>query len=238
MFQLLVIEDDENAAALVRSMVERFPRSEEFAIEVADASILGGRLPEGCHADIAIVDIELGQDRQNGIDLVRRWFPESSGVQVIYATGYIEYCTAVYQTEHVSFLVKPLKQDELDFALDRALENIEKRQRETLAISANGSVKIVPAAKIEFVESKLRKVHVHMGSEVLQTYATLTEVESRLPDYFVRCHKSFLVNMNLIAEIKATNVTMCSGSVVPISQGRRKEVKGRFAKFLAFPAAD
>ena len=237
MFQLLIIEDDEDAAKFIASMVEKHPQASGFSVQIADPSVLEDRLAKEAMPDIAIVDIELGQGCQNGIELVRRFFPQTSGTQVIYATGYIEYCTAVYQTKHVSFLVKPLKQDEFDFALGRALQNIEKAKREVLPVQADGIVKMVPSAGIEYIESKLRKVHIHVEGHVLQMYATLSDIEAQLPSYFARCHKSFLVNMNHITEMKAGSLTMRSGDVVPVSQGKRKEVKERFAKFLAYPVS-
>ena len=233
MLQLLIIEDDKDAAAFIADMVEKHPQASGFSVRIAEPSSLESCLAKGAMPDIAIVDIELGQGRQNGIELVRHFFPQTSGTQVIYATGYIEYCTAVYQTEHVSFLVKPLKQDEFDFALSKALQNLEKAKREVLPVQADGVVKMVPTTGIEYIESKLRKVHIHAEGCVMQMYATLSDIEAQLPSYFARCHKSFLVNMNHIAEMKAGSLTMRSGEVVPVSQGRRKEVKERFAKFLA-----
>ena len=41
--------------------------------------------------DLLLMDIRLGEE--NGIDLVKRLTPEVSGIQVIYITGYVEYCT-------------------------------------------------------------------------------------------------------------------------------------------------
>ena len=49
---------------------------------------------------------------------MRDLFPTGSKTQVIYATGYIEYCTPVYETQHVYFLVKPVRQSTLDDALN------------------------------------------------------------------------------------------------------------------------
>ena len=238
MYRVLIVDDDAAAAATVRTMVEQHPRAAEFEIEIAESpSLEGDSSPEGHMPDIAIVDIDLGEEYGNGIDLVRKRFPKDSGTQVVYVTGYIEYCTAVYQTEHVSFLVKPLKQEELDDALDRALRNIDQGKREVLAVQARGVVRLVPSARIEYIESRLRKVYVHAGGKVLEMYATLSDVEEQLPSYFVRCHKSYLVNMKRVVEIHADSLLMRSGESVPVSQARRKEVKERFARALALPLA-
>ena len=235
MYSVLVIEDDNTAADHIRSMLENCPHSRILHVTHADVAALDVLLGENQAPNIAIVDIELGDNCENGIDLVKRCFPETSRTQIIYATGHIEYCTAVYQTAHVSFLVKPLRQTELNFALNKALANIRKVQRELFPIHTGNTVKMIPAGSIEYLESKLRKVTIHFNGKEFQMYATLSDVESKLPSYFIRCHKSFLVNMNHIVEVKTNSLLLQSGVVVPVSQGRRKEVRKQFTGFLAMP---
>lgn len=71
------------------------------------------------------MDICLGEE--SGIELVKRLAPETAGVQVIYVTGYVEYCTKVYETEHISFLLKPVDRVELLQAVTRAKERLVRR---------------------------------------------------------------------------------------------------------------
>lgn len=85
---------------------------------MASRSELEYFVSEGHAVDILITDINLGTDAADGISTVRDLFPAGSKTQVIYATGYIEYCTPVYETQHVYFLVKPVRQSALDDALN------------------------------------------------------------------------------------------------------------------------
>ena len=172
MYQVVIVEDDAAQAEIIRSMIECSPRGGELAIEhVVDAESLTARLAEEPAIDVLVMDIELGSEDANGIDLVKRYFPAGCGTQVIYVTGFVEYCTSVYRTEHLYFLVKPFAQDDLDDALSRVLERLE------------------------------------------------------LPASFIQCHKSFLVNMDHVKELKADSVVLSSNQVVPVSQKRRKFVR-------------
>lgn len=74
------------------------------------------------------MDIELGPD-ECGIDAAKRLFPARTGVQVIFIAGHMEYCTRMYETEHISFLVKPIQSEDLKHTLDRAAAR-GRRQRE------------------------------------------------------------------------------------------------------------
>lgn len=41
----------------------------------------------------------------SGIHFVQKYFPAATGTQVIFITGYVEYCTKVYEANHLYFLV-------------------------------------------------------------------------------------------------------------------------------------
>ena len=97
-------------------------------------------------------------------------------------------------------------------------------------------MRAVQPSRITYVESDRRKLHIHAGKDVLTTYATLDALMRDLPDTFVRCHKSFLVNMRYIAFIEATRIGLLSGEVVPVSQKRRRATQEAFARYVGVGA--
>lgn len=226
MYQVVIVEDDAAQAEIIRSMIECSPRGGELAIEhVVDAESLTARLAEEPAIDVLVMDIELGSEDANGIDLVKRYFPAGCGTQVIYVTGFVEYCTSVYRTEHVYFLAKPVAQDDLDDALDRAFARLAARASKPLSIRFGGKVVLVAPEQISYIESDRRKVHIHVGAEDIETYASLSDIAAELPASFIQCHKSFLVNMDCIRELKGDSVMLASSQAVPVSQKRRKLVR-------------
>lgn len=171
---------------------------------------------------IALMDIEIDGGR-NGIAATQTLFPEGCGVQVIYITGFIEYCTAVYETEHVSFLLKPARPAELDHALRQALAKVENTG-EPLHITVNKHSQAIYPERILYIESRLRTLNFHCASSVIRTYMQLNDIEPQLPDYFLRCHTSFLVNMRAVEMSTGSDLILTNGEKVPISQRRRKLV--------------
>lgn len=226
MYQVVLVEDDAAQAEILCRMVGRSPRGGEVVVEhISDAASLEARLAEGSPVDVLMMDIELGSEDANGIDLVKRYFPAGCGTQVIYVTGFIEYCTSVYRTEHVYFLAKPVAQDDLDDALGRAFERLEARANKPLSVRFGGKMVLVAPEQIGYIESDRRKVRIHVGAEDIETYASLTDLAAELPASFVQCHKSFLVNMDHVKELKGDSVMLASGVSVPVSQKRRKLVR-------------
>ena len=118
-YTVCIVEDNAECAAALIDRVAASPFSEGLVIhEMASRAELESFVSEGRAIDILITDINLGTDAADGISMVRDLFPVGSKTQVIYATGYIEYCTPVYETQHVYFLVKPVRQSTLDDALN------------------------------------------------------------------------------------------------------------------------
>ena len=233
MYQLVIVENESDQTEALLWLIRRFPRSSAFDIVcLSGAEELESYLEGGGAAHILMVDINLGEDVPNGIDLVQRYVPPGSGVQVIYVTGHLEYCTRVYRTEHLYFLAKPIAQQDIDDALGKALDNLEREKLRSLSVRTGGTLKAVPLWKIAYFESDRRKVRLHMGNEVLETYASLSKLLENLPPSFVSCHKSFVVNLDYAVELQKDVIVLRSGESVPVSQKRRKNVRAAFLAYL------
>ncbi|WMT81055.1 LytR/AlgR family response regulator transcription factor [Terrisporobacter mayombei] len=59
----------------------------------------------------------------------------------------------------------------------------------------------------------------------------ITEMDLNL-DKFVRCHKSFLVNLTYVENIKSNTAILESREEIPVSRYRYKEVKEKFLRFM------
>lgn len=254
-YTVCIVEDNAECAAAFIDKVAASSFSEGFEVhEMASRAELEYFVSEGHAVDILITDINLGTDAADGISMVRDLFPAGSKTQVIYATGYIEYCTLVYETQHVYFLVKPVRQSALDDALKKALENLAGQSTQggeakragrgahtdvppksfpcALTFNVRGRTIVVDADRIEYLESERRKLRLHTDGGVMEVYCSLADAQAMLPEGFVRCHKSFVVNLADVVEIGKDDILAKSGSRVPMSQKRRYEVKEALLDYL------
>lgn len=94
----------------------------------------------------------------------------------------------------------------------------------------------IPFSEVVYLEAKDKKTHVYTGSFTGTHKYSLQEFEYSLPkDYFIRCHRSFIVNVNHIREIHPDThstflLEMDNGARVPVSQS----YSSYFRKLLGF----
>ena len=95
----------------------------------------------------------------------------------------------------------------------------------------------IPFSDVVILEAKDKKTHVYTSEDYAGTHKnTLQEFEFLLPkDYFIRCHRSYIVNVNHIKEILPDShstflLSMDNGETVPVSQS----YSSYFRKLLGF----
>lgn len=181
--------------------------------------------------DILIMDVNL-QDG-NGIKTVKKLQDSHPSIKVIYLTGIIQYATEIFQTNPVYFLTKPINENKLADAIEKARNQIENDRSDSIVIKTNGSEELIYRREIIYVESQGRKLVFYMnnGSKI-GVYEKMDVMQEQLGSSFVRCHKSFLINMKYISERTNQEFYLMNGKVLPISKPNLKEAKLKFIAYL------
>lgn len=178
--------------------------------------------------NIVLLDVLLGEE--NGIELAKNLFPHGSGVAVIFITGYIEYCTDVYETDHIYFLLKPIQPEQLRRALDKALAALSEVPGD-FPVQINNTIRRVEISSVYSIESFYRKLRIRMAGEVLECYGSIAELPDNVRQSMIHCHKSFLVNPEHIRTLDRSTFLLTDGTTVPISRNRYAESRQAFLAY-------
>lgn len=234
MIQAVILEDCPAHRDELLAQLAVWPKADQLEVRcAASAKELRGML-ENAPVDIILSDIDLGMGESTGIRLVQELFPAESGTQVIYITGYpLRFCTEVYLTEHIYFLTKPLRRDELFAALDRAANNLSRRVERQIVIRSAGQIIPLSTVHIYYVESDKRLARLFTLHGTVESYITLAQLLPQLGPAFVQCHKSYLVNMAHVTRLEPDCLRMKNGSRVRISQAYRKKTRDTYMDYLA-----
>lgn len=175
--------------------------------------------------DIVFMDIRFDGDERDGIEAVARLFPKGSATQVVYVTGYGDYHSRVYATQHAGFLLKPVVREAVDAALAGALRRRAESFERPVLIASGGEVHVVLPRDVMWAESHRRLLRIHTRYGDVNTYLKLARIAEMFPDRFVHCHQSFLVNLDYVTSWSGDRFELADGKVVPISQRRRAATK-------------
>lgn len=100
--------------------IERLPSAESFLFHYEEDKTY----------DILLLDIEMGGT--DGITLAKQIRMENTRVQIVFITGYPDFIAEGYEVSALHYLMKPILEDKLSEVLDRAVENLSRREKRFL----------------------------------------------------------------------------------------------------------
>lgn len=178
--------------------------------------------------DIIFMDIDLKEHL--GIDVAKKIQQKFNNIKIIFITGYVSYVEDIFEVETLYYPAKPINEEKLKKALNKAMEVIKVNKEEILNIKTE--VVSINLNDVNYIESHLRTVIMHCGKIKKTIYKKLNEIENILPEKFIRCHQSYIVNMEKVNILTTNKFILKSGDKVPVSQSKYKDTKEKFLNYL------
>ena len=220
---IVIVDDVEAEARELERLLRQAPSGADAQISTLfSADALVAHLREVAAPDVLFLDVALGG--QDGIDLVSR-LGLGARTQVVYVSGFDQFHTRAYTTEHAGFIKKPYDQGDVSLALDQALRRARTVSVPPLVLHHDHVTDIIRPEDILYVESDRRNVIVHTRTATHRAYAKLADILDQLPPHFVRCHQSYAINLDNVSRLEAESVTLSSGEAVPVSRRWRPSVR-------------
>lgn len=175
--------------------------------------------------DLLFIDVGSENAPHDGVNLARNLLSEGTRTRVIFTGDQSEAHKRIYQVDHLWYLPKPIDAQELHDALDKALSLIEGDLARPFMVHSGLDEILVRPSEIRYVESRLRILCIHEGNRDLEIYGNLGDIAMRLPHSFVRCHKSYLVNLDYVSGLDGHDLVLTSAEKIPVSQRRHTFVR-------------
>ncbi len=176
--------------------------------------------------DLIILDVIM--PLLNGIDTAKELRIKDPDVPVIFLTSSREFAVDSYDVGAFYYLIKPVDEEKLFRILDRFYSIYNKKEAFT-AKTSSGFRKI-NVSEVFYLEAqnKLVKMVFHDRSSIL-----IHELFSVCEDYFslekgfFKCHRSYIVNLDYVAQFTKTEISVGAVSI-PISRNRYHEFKDAY----------
>lgn len=175
--------------------------------------------------DIFITELSFYNGR-NGVELAKRINKAAPSCNIIFYTNKIPNELDIYESRHVNCMLKGRHDGRLVMTIGRLIEALmSEKSKAFIKIRFDRNIIILDCQEIMYIkiENRVTKFYTARTEEnenrVFCEYRPLSEIIKELPDNFVRCSASAVVNKNHIKQYNHQTVTMMDGAVIKI--GRR-----------------
>lgn len=184
--------------------------------------------------DIILMDIEMGG--QNGIEVMKEMRAIGCTSELIYLTTMRDYVFDSFDTLPLNYILKTEQNlDKFQSALLAAAANsIKKKNRFLMIGSSKNSVK-AEKTQVLYIEATNRQILFHLlgGTSLEYSGSLQLALEMAGPDEFSRIHKSYVVNLHNVRQIRTTSLILLDGTELPLGRKFVADVRNRFSAFLS-----
>lgn len=162
---------------------------------------------------------------ENGIKAAKKIRRIDSGVIIIFISNYLEYIFDSFKVRAFRYILKNNMEKEIKSAMNDVL--MEINNYEYFKYTYKNNINKINYNHILYFESCKRVIKVYeKNNETMGPfYEKLNVVEKQINNnIFVRCHQSFIVNVNYIKEINNKRIILINDKVIPVSASRKKDI--------------
>lgn len=210
LLKCLIIEDQLSAQRILTSYISEVPNLALIGTYIAPLEAM--QQLETTVVDVLFLDVHL--PKISGIDFLKSL---SNPPPVILTTAFTEYALEGFDLDVIDYLLKPYSFERFLKAIAKinriAKNNLPIFHQKYLFLRAQGVIQKVKIEAILFVEAKGSFVLIHTIDNRLIANISLQEVLSRLDSNFIRCHKSFVVNIGAITKIVGNRITIADTQI-------------------------
>lgn len=229
-------EDEPAQAALVRAMILQWAESRKITAEVilyesAEEFLFKN---EVFAYDIVFLDIAMRQ--MNGVELARAIRRKDRALPIAFLTADRTFAIEGYELHAVRYLLKPVAMEKLGSLLDELLETAEADAQDTdcITVGEKGAVRKISESSICYIEVLGHYTQLHLqDSSAVRVKESLASVAAMLhqKELFVKCHRSFVVNLRYVEKISRAACALSDGTVLPVSRNSYQELNERFIQY-------
>ncbi|MCI9448816.1 MAG: response regulator transcription factor [Clostridiales bacterium] len=231
--RVVICEDETICSDLLRDYVKRWAKENGVFIEIfayKSAEEFIAHLENDMSIDLLFLDIRMRAI--NGLELAYKLRNDRNGAQIVFTTDSTEYVFEGYNVSALNYLVKPLEYRDCRNVLNRVHEMMTERKY-YLCKTAESFVRI-PHEEIMFIEMNSHNAIITTCYTKYITRKTMSDIISELDsEIFMRCHKSYIVNIQHILSISQKRITLSNNICIDASSKYAADVSKMYVKYYS-----
>lgn len=198
-----MIEDDKNLLNDLYKILESIFMKYDFDAEIVFYSTDVNELLnyiKNYKVDVLFLDIDL-KSNLSGLEIAELVRSSNKDCYIIFETAHLEYGLIAYKYKTFDFICKPVTLQRVEECVLRLFDDISGLTKKFVRI--NNKNTIIAESDIKYIKKDGMKLIFHTENREYEIYSSFLKIQGSLPSNFVRCHKSFIVNIDNVTKVES-----------------------------------
>ncbi len=229
--RIAIVDDENTVRQMLDDYVQRFAEESGITMETSQFSS-GDAFMEDYKMvyDIVIFDIEM--PGTNGMDTARRLREIDKNITIIFVTNMAQYAVNGYEVDAVDYILKPVNYYDFSMKFHRTVAKAAQQKEHIITIDTPDGLRRLKISAIKYVEVLGHYLYFHTVKNVYKIRGSMQEISDQLEKYFfVRIHRSFIVNIRYVDKILSKEVTI-AGETFLVGRAYKDQLKQEYMKYI------
>ncbi|WNH14069.1 LytR/AlgR family response regulator transcription factor [Thalassobellus suaedae] len=214
-YSSIIIDDEPPARDRLLKLLGNFPETFHI-LDVAKNGREAKQKIEALNPDLIFLDIEM--PGLTGFELLEAL---ETIPMVIFCTAYGEYSLKAFETNSIDYLVKPVRLERLEKTIEKLksldrhfstqnfsslLKEItlqkEAKKMTSITVKKGDKLVFIKLEDVSHFEAGDKYVNVHAKNDIHLSEQSLTQLEQKLPDNFLRIHRAVIINTDYVNDVQ------------------------------------
>ncbi|MFK8165381.1 MAG: LytR/AlgR family response regulator transcription factor [Lewinella sp.] len=241
MKKVIIIDDEPSARELIKEYLES--HQEYIVVQECNNGVDAVKSINTLKPDLVFLDIQM--PGLNGFEVIEKL---DKIPRIIFSTAYDEYALQAFDVHAVDYLLKPVRQERFEEAMDYLAKNsltqssrleefvskmvTDDAYLDKLLIWKKGKLIKLATEDIIWIKADGNYAKIVTTNQTLLSSMSLKNIEQKLnPHHFIKVHRSAVVNVDAIKELyrhqSSFQIVLSNGDLVKVSRSYTNDIKKR-----------
>lgn len=231
MLRMAIVDDDNRYIEKLQSHLKRYQEENNISIQISTFSN-GFELISGYEPiyDLLLLDIEM--PHLNGMEVAKCIRKSDPHAVIVFITNTAQYAINGYEVNAFDYMMKPVDYTHFSIKFSAAIEVIDKEEELSIIVPIEEGSRYIKSHEIIYIEVCDHWLHIHTKDGTYKKLGSLREMDEKFSTHhFIRCSKSYLINLQYVNRIRSELLIMQGGIELKISRTKRKDVQKAFVDY-------
>lgn len=221
---IAIIEDESSCREQLDAVLKSWSIEHNIMIAVSCYET-GKQLLSDTFQKYKLIFLDIDMPEISGMETAKELRQNGYNGHIIFVTAHNEYVYEGYHVRALDYILKPITLKTLENCLNPVLHEL---QSSTYILRTATSIEKIPYASIIAFATQGHYIEIITKEYTYRQKISLKVLKQLLPEDFVQCHRTLIVNINHVVKLDGKNLHLTNQTVYPISRQYMESVQNAF----------